>query len=171
MDTLISRNVLLPHLARLREQLAAIHPDVESDERLLTDVLDGETDSLDVLRSIARSAIEQETLMQALNARINVMRQRRDRLEAHAEACRATVRDGLAELGLKKLEDPEFSIALRPAPAKVLVTDIDALPAVYRKVTVEPRLSAIGKELRAGETVAGAELSNGGPAVLAISRS
>jgi hypothetical protein len=170
MGSIPPRSALLPLLASLKAQLAAIHPDVESDEQLLTDVLDGQTDSLDVLREIVRSAIHHETLAEALNARISTMRARRDRLEAHGAACRNVVRAGLAELGLRKLEDSEFTAVLRDGPPKVVISDLEELPDAYKRVKIEPALTAIGRDLKAGEQVPGAALAFSNTPVLAISR-
>lgn len=170
MSNLPPRHVLLPMLASLREQLAAIHGDALADEELLATTLDSTSNALDLLRGVARSAIQQETLMQALNARINQMRQRRDRLEAHAEACRATTRDGMEALGLKRLEDPEFTATVGASPASVIITDIGALPKNMRRVKIEADKVALMKALKAGQWIAGAELSNGA-STLTIRRS
>jgi hypothetical protein len=105
-----------------------------------------------------------------LDARIRTMKARRDRYYARSVACRTALRDSLDVLGLRRLDDPEFTASLKAARPSVIVTDIDALPKEMLRVTVAPNKEAIGAALRAGTTVAGAELSNGGPAVLAISR-
>jgi hypothetical protein len=171
MSKIPPREFLLPLLAQLRAKLAELHPDVDADEDLLTNVLDGETPALDVLRTLCRRAVEVEMMSESLATRVRELKQRRDRFDAEAEACRTTVRDGLEVLGIRRLEDAELTASLRPAPARVLITNIAAVPDLYKRIEITPRLLAIGKELRAGEVIPGAELSNSGPPVLAIVRS
>jgi hypothetical protein len=164
------RDLLLPHLARLREQIVELHPDAAEDTELFLATVDGETNGADALRTVCRYALEAETFAQALNTRIAEMRARRDRFLAKAAACRATARDGMDALGLKVLPAEDFSASVGAGPLSVMVTDLDALPSEFKRIKIEPDKIAIGKVLKGGTRIAGAELSNGG-SVLTLRRS
>jgi len=164
------RNVLLPHLARLREQILALHPTAAEDTELFLATVDGETNAADALRSICRRALEVEMFANALNGRISEMRARRARFTAEAEACRATAHDGMAALGIASLPAEDFTASVGAGPASVLITDIDALPDEFKRVEITVDKIALGRALKAGQQIAGATRSNGA-SVLTLRRS
>ena len=84
-------------------------------------------------------------------------------------ACRAALAETMS-LGLTKVTTDYHVAALVSAKNHVIVMDEAALPAhLMRQPPPAPDLLAIGKLLRAGETVPGAVLSNGGADTLRIS--
>jgi len=88
---------------------------------------------------------------------------RRDRYAARGERLRATITDLLAVLNTGAYEGELGAAAIRKTPAKVIVTDISKLPeALIRRPPPEADKITIGKLLKAGETVEGAEMSNPG---------
>jgi hypothetical protein len=170
MSNIPPRDVLLPHLGRLREQIVELHPAAAEDTELFLATVDGETNGADALRTVCRHALEAEMFAEALNARIAELRARRDRFLAEAAACRATARDGMDGLGLKALPAEDFSASVGAGPQSVVVTNLDALPSEFKRIKVEPDKVALGKVLKAGAQIAGAELSNGA-SVLTLRRS
>ena len=91
-------------------------------------------------------------------------------LAADAEiACRKALAEAMS-LGLTTVRTDHHVASLRSANTRVIVMDEAALPAhLMRQPPPAPDLLAIGKLLRAGETVPGAVLSNGGADTLRIS--
>ena len=69
-------------LAALRERLVAIEPDMATDERLLFDAIDGQSDAADQLRAILRHGIEASVFAEALKRHMQVLEQRRARPRA-----------------------------------------------------------------------------------------
>lgn len=66
--------------------------------------------------------------------------------------------------GLPRLVTPEFTASLRPVPPGLVVTDESLIPDTYW-VPQPPKLSRqeVLAALKAGTSVSGAALSNGGP--------
>jgi len=105
----------LDWLARLREQLLAIEPDMATDEQLLFDTIDGQSEVIDQLRSIVRHGIEAEVFADALARHIKTLEQRRSRFEARSDACRSTVRNAMETLGLTALKAEDLPSRSSPA--------------------------------------------------------
>jgi hypothetical protein len=63
-------------------------------------------------------------------------------------------------LGVSPLERPLYSASIS-YPRKPIVTDAMAVPDKFSRVSVD--MIALGKALRAGETIPGAELKNPAP--------
>ena len=85
-------------------------------------------------------------------------------IESRSNSLKAYLLDNMQRLNIKEISCPQFKITIRK-PQKIvsLVSDIDAIPAEYKKsVTTESvDKMAIKKALKAGELVSGAELIDG----------
>jgi hypothetical protein len=98
----------------------------------------------------------------AEEARLQHRRQRivnlRDRLEAYAV-------HALEVANMKRIEGRTSSLALRRNPSSVAILDQASIPAAFMREKVihtsEPDKVEIGKRLKAGERVPGAELREG----------
>jgi hypothetical protein len=159
----------LDWLARLREQLLAIEPDMATDEQLLFDTIDGQSEVIDQLRSIVRHGIEAEVFADALARHIKTLEQRRSRFEARSDACRSTVRNAMETLGLTALKAEDFTVSIVPGRPRVIVPDIDKLPPEYVRTKQEPNLIAIAAALKAlppDETFPGAHWGNTAPIIV-----
>ena len=95
-------------------------------------------------------------------ARLDALAERKARFERRRETYRAGALQVLERINLRKLERPTFSASLRDLPGKVVVTDESALDEIYVRVSRKPDKDAIAAGLKNGDTVRGAELSNGG---------
>jgi hypothetical protein len=139
--------------------ILSLGPDPE--DELVLDSLEGETDVLDVVRRIIRSALEMESMAEAAKAREADLATRRARFEANAERARETVKQMLDALGVNRLQSEDFTVSLKLGPPKVIVTDPDALPAEFVRTVRSPDKTAIKAALDAGRGVPGALTSNG----------
>ena len=155
----------LDWLARLREQLLAIEPDMATDETLFTDTLDGQTDVLDQLRAIIRHGIDAELFADALDRHMKILQQRRSRFEARGDACRSAVRDAMETLELKSLLAPDFTVSIVPGRPRVVVSDMALLPERYVRTKSEPNLLAIAAALKEGAEIPGASFGNTAPII------
>lgn len=153
----------------LRERLLEQDPTVLEDDAL-ADVLDGETDALDVVRRLIRYALEQQSLANAAEARATDLGIRQARFEARMEAARQTARDMLDALGINRLQAEDFSVSVRPGKPTVQITEPEKLAEEFWRVvttrTVDKPL--VKAALDAGREVEGACLSNGAPPVLQV---
>lgn len=160
---------LIAQLTALREELVALSPDMITDEALFIDTIDGETDALDVVRSIVRAAIDAEGFAEAVRHRQVELDARKARFEARALACRRAAHACMEALDISKLPAPDFTASIRAGRPSTVITDPDLLPADFIVTTTRPDKSAIGAALKAGQDVPGAMLSNPQP-TLAITK-
>ena len=127
-------------------------PDDE-DYGLLISTIEGESDILEVLDRVVEHAISDKKLAE-------LARERASRIEARSVRAREIARDIVEALEVSPLERPVYTASLT-WPRKPVVTNAEELPDTY--IRHAPDLVAIGKALRAGETIPGAELKNPEP--------
>ena len=148
----------VPHGAAIERAMSAAMevistlPDDE-DHALLLGSLEGETDIMEVLDRVVESSIADKKLAE-------MARERARRIEARADRTREIATRIVEALAISPIERPIYTASLT-FPRKPLVTNADELPDTY--IRHAPDLVAIGKALRAGETIPGAELKNPEP--------
>jgi hypothetical protein len=133
------------------EAISAL-PD-DGDNVLLLNTIEGESDVLEVLDRVVEAAIADKKLAE-------FARERARRIEARSDRAREIATRIVEALGVSPLERPVYTCSLT-FPRKPLVTNADELPDTY--IRHAPDMVAIGKALRAGETIPGAELKNPAP--------
>lgn len=146
----------------IRDRLRANDPEI--DEQTLADTVEGLTDMHEILAAILRSALEDEALAVGLKGRIADMQERLDRFQDRASKRRQIAKDVMIELDLKKLTAPDFTASIRAGMPALMVIDEAAVPSIYWQPQ-DPRLNRQGllADLKQGESIAGAALSNGQP--------
>jgi hypothetical protein len=89
------------------------------------------------------------------------MRERLSRLELRAEKKRQLALDAMSEVGLTKLEQPDFTASARAGSPALLVTAEDRIPEAYW-LTQPPKLDrqTVLAELKRGVEIPGAQMSN-----------
>ena len=146
----------------LRERLLADWPTLEDD--CLLDTLEGITDLHEMIAAVIRSALVDEALQAGLRTRLEEMRQRLARLEERGAKKRQLALEAMCEVGLKKLEQPDFTASARAGlPPLVIVAD-DVIPEPYW-VPQPPKLDrqSLLADLKRGEVIPGAQLGNPKP--------
>jgi hypothetical protein len=134
------------------------------DDETIRDTLEGITDLHEMIAAVIRSALVDEALHSGLRFRVDDMRERLSRLELRASKKRQLALEAMSEVGLSKLEQPDFTASIRAgSPALVVVPD-ESIPEPYW-LPQPPKLDrqAILGELKRGISVAGAEMSNPKP--------
>ena len=146
----------------IRDRIRAQDPQI--DEQTLADTVEGLTDLHDIVQAIIRAAITDEALAAGLKCRIADMQDRLIRLQDRASKRRQIAKDVMIELDLKKITAPDFTASIRPGTPALMVIDQDAVPKTYWEPG-EPRLRRhiLAHDLKRGEEVAGAALSNPEP--------
>jgi hypothetical protein len=149
----------------LRDRLLADYPTM--DEETLLDTLEGITDLHEMITAIIRSALVDEALHSGLRFRIEDMRERFSRLEGRATKKRQLAVDAMTEVGLTKLEQPDFTASVRAGSPVLVVIEEETIPETYW-LTQPPRLDrqAILGELKQGAEIPGAQLSNPKPVLM-----
>jgi hypothetical protein len=150
------------HYSAVRDRIRKDDPQI--DEQTLADTVEGLTDLHEIVTAIIRSALSDEVLVTALKCRIAEMQGRLDRLADRASKRRQIAKDVMVELDLKKLEAPDFTASIREGTQSLVVLNEDAVPSIYWQPG-EPRLKRqkLAQDLKQGEEIAGAVLSNPEP--------
>jgi hypothetical protein len=146
----------------IRERLKAEDPTL--DEQTLADTVEGLTDLHEIIQAVVRAALLDESLVKGLRCRIVDMQDRLARLEDRASKRRQIARDVMIEIDLKKITAPDFTVSVRPGTPALMVIDEEAVPPIYWEPG-EPRLrrQVLTADLKLGEEVPGAALSNPEP--------
>ena len=148
-----------------RERLLARWPAL--DAGTLNDTLEGITDLNQMIAAVIRSALVDEALQGGLRSRLDDMRARLGRLEERGLKKRQLALETMTEVGLTKLEQPDFTASARAGSSSLVVTAADLIPEAYW-VPQAPKLSrqALLGDLKKGVSVSGAQLSNAQPVLM-----
>jgi hypothetical protein len=149
----------------LRDKLVADFS--ELDEETIQDTLEGITDLHEIIASVIRSALVDDALHQGLRCRLAEMKERLSRLELRASKKRQLALGAMTEVGLTKLEQPDFTASARAGSPSIVIIAENTIPAVYW-LPQPPKLDrqTILGELKRGAIVPGAELSNPPPVLM-----
>jgi hypothetical protein len=146
----------------LREKLVESFP--AADDETIRDTLEGITDLHEMIAEIIRSALIDEALQAGLKSRLDDMRQRLARFEERGDKKRQLALEAMSEVGLRKLEQPDFTASARPGSPSLVIIAEHAIPSSYW-VTQPPKLDrqSLLAELKHGSDVPGTQLSNPRP--------
>ena len=146
----------------LKERLTATYADI--DEETLSDTLEGITDLHEMIAAVIRSALVDEAFEAGLRTRLEEMRQRLARFEERGAKKRQLALEAMCEVGLKKLEQPDFTASARAGLAPLVVVAEELIPPDYW-VPQPPKLDrqSLLAGLKRGGEVAGAQLGNPKP--------
>ena len=143
----------------LRRHLIETYPEI--DYETLFDTLEGATSLNEAVGAIVRSAVDDESLAEALKARVEGMRERLSRIQHTASQKRRAALEAMEQVDLRKIVEPDFTISVRPCSPTVVVTCEAEVPDNY-KVPQPPKIDRrkILDALKCGTDVPGAVLSN-----------
>ncbi len=150
---------------RLREWLLEQFPDV--DDQTIRDTLEGETDLHEMIAAVIRSALVDDALSTGLRGRLNDMKERLKRLEERGAKKRQLVLEAMNEVGLNKLQQPDFTASTRPGSPSLVVTTEGAVPSPDW-VPQPPKLDrqALLGALKRGTDIPGVQLNNPKPVLV-----
>lgn len=146
----------------IRDRIRAHDPEI--DEQTLADTVEGLTDLHEIIQAVVRSALLDEALARGLKCRIADMQGRLDRLQDRSSKRRQIAKDVMVHLNLKKINAPDFTVSIRDGSPSLIVINEDEVPKIYWQPG-EPRLKRqqLAEDLKQGEEIAGAELSDPEP--------
>jgi hypothetical protein len=148
----------------LKEKLLEAHGDL--DQETLADTLEGASTLIELLGAAVRSQIADQTLVKALRARIEEMRERLGRFEARVQRSRALVSEAMEQAGLARLTEPDFTASQRPGIALLLIIDEEAIPDTnWAPQTPKLKRQDLRQALGDGKDIPGAVLGNAQPTV------
>jgi Siphovirus Gp157 len=122
----------------LKQRLIAKWPDC--DEETLRNTLEGITDLHEMIAAVIRSALVDEALQAGLRTRLEELRRRLNRLEERSAKKRQLALEAMCEVGLKKLEQPDFTASTRSGTPPLIIMSEGLIPEPYW-VPQPPKLS------------------------------
>lgn len=165
MTTARQQQFLANDVANLETMLAdliAAYPELEEDDQLRADVLEGETDLHSLLSRLVNNERDADSLAKAVAGRISDLQARKSRAERRKEAMRALMFRLMKAAALPKLVLPEATLSVGKKAATVEIVDEDALPDNVVRITRAPDKKAIADLLKAGDDVPGAKMGEPG---------
>lgn len=142
-------------------KLIEAYPELESDESLRADTIEGQTNALRIIERALAERQDADMMAGAVKTREEELFARRGRFERKAEAMKALIKSIMRAAGLDKLTLTEASLSLTKARQTVGIEDLDALPQGYFKTTRQADKAAIKSALEQGEQIPGAFLVTG----------
>jgi hypothetical protein len=149
----------------VREMVMREFPD--TDDETIRDTLEGITDLHEMIAAVIRSALVDEALGSGLRSRLEDMKERLSRLEVRASKKRELALHAMTEVGLSRLEQPDFTASARAGSPALIVVSEQVIPDAYW-LPQPPKLDRQGLlgELKRGAAIPGAELSNPKPILM-----
>lgn len=147
---------------RVRSALLADYPELASDEQALIDTVEGETQAIDAIAALIRSAQEDKAMAKALKDMNDEREMRLERIRARAERREQAAYMLMSAIELRKLVQPDFTLSVRSTPWGVRIDYPEAVPDSFCRIKREPDKTAIKAEYAAGRDVPGVTKTNGG---------
>ena len=150
----------------IQQQIANLllqYSELNDDEVLRADMVEGSTDAHEFLRLVERKRQEAAVMAGALASNIAEMELRQGRFERREKAMRELAFKVMEAADLRKVELPECTMSIVTGKPKVLIFDVTELPEDYFRIKKEPDKTKIKSYLDAGQEVPGAGLSNAEP--------
>lgn len=147
-------------------KLLAEYPELENDEELRADAIEGETDAHKIIARALDARQEAESMAGAVKARVIDLLARQSRYERKSEAMRSLIRNIMQAAKLQKLTLPEATLSITSPRQTVGIEDLEQLPQGYFKTVRQADKTAIKSALEAGEQIPGAYLVTGTPGLM-----
>lgn len=146
----------------LRQRVLDQYPGL--DDETIRDTLEGITTLHELISELIRSALFDEALQAGIRTRLDEMRLRLARLVERGLKKRQLALEAMHEVGLKKLEQPDFTASTRLGSPTLVVTSEQVIPPSYwiPQIPKLDRQTLLG-DLKRGNEVPGACLSNPTP--------
>jgi hypothetical protein len=159
----ISPNDLTRQAQAVQQLLAAYKDIIADDEDFASDVIEGQTDFVEIVNAMVAREGEDAAMIEGIEAYIHTLLSRSVRINARIERRRNALLSAFQTAGIKTLRCSLATVGLRSTPPKVIPTNEALIPDEFWRPR-DPVLDkkALAAALKSGATVPGAELSNGG---------
>lgn len=140
------------------DRLLEDFPELQDDELLRLDTIEGETDALDIANRLARLFRHAEIMQDAIKSERAALATRQARYGNQADGAKAAILTLMKAMDQRKLELPAATVSLRAGSESVVVSDPEDLPQGYFKVARTADKAAIKAAIKGGDTIPGATL-------------
>src|SRR5215469_17181366 len=147
--------------------LLLANPELDEDEVLRADMIEGETGAFEFLSAIVRKIGATQAIAAGTAEYIGELQERKARLERREHSLRGLIQKVMNSAELKKAELPEATVSIKAGVPKVVIINEAEIPREFLRIKTEPDKTKIKAAIQAHEDVPGAALSNSEP-VLAI---
>jgi hypothetical protein len=149
--------------------LLVTHPELEFDDVLCMDMIEGATNALDLLDELIRAEQDARILEERIDVEVGRLKKRQERFFHRRQLVRKYIMQIMEAANLRKVERPAATVSIGAGRPRVIVTDAQSLPDQYVRIKREPDKEALRRSLMLlEEPIPGATLSNPEP-VLRIS--
>ena len=139
--------------------LLAAYPELEDDEELRADMIEGETDMVPLVHRLLKRRIDAGAMAEAVKAIKADNAARQARFERQEDGYKALIKSIMLAADLRKLTLPDATVSITSARTVVEITDLDAIPQGYARLEKKADKTAIKAALEAGEEIPGAQLA------------
>jgi hypothetical protein len=147
----------------VRDQITNLllcYPDLEADDVLRTDMIEGETEAFEFLSRVVQAINNAQVKKTGLSHYIDALKERYDRFARRTDVLRVFAKQVMDTANIKKAELPEATLSIRNGVPKVIITNEHEIPDGYMRIKKEPDKTKIKAAIAGGDHVPGAALSN-----------
>jgi chorismate mutase len=137
-------------------QLRTLLPELDDDDQLRLDMIQGSTNIDDVMNQLLDLRQETSEQIAGIKIRRELITLRKERLEFRNERITELMRSIMQAADLKKLPLPEATLSIVAGRSSVGIEDVEQLPQGYVKVVKTADKAAISAAFKNGETIPGA---------------
>lgn len=144
------------------EDLKSYVEDWGEDEDLTQDMIEGETDLLEIMDKLVWTIQRDTHAAKSIDAHIGELEIRKKRFKSSIETRKAVLERWLSMAGVKTIQRDIATITLKKGTQSATITDESLIPPKFW-VKPDPRLdkAALNKAVKEGDDVPGAELNSG----------
>jgi hypothetical protein len=152
-------------LKRTINLLLQNYPELNEDEDLKADMLEGATDFRETMDKLLRKTQDSIYLAKACQDAERDIHDRRKRFEKRVEFGRALMLSLMQVADVRKLEFPTATLSVMQTAPQVMIVSEELIPDEFMRIKKEPNKTLIKQALENGH-VRGATLSNGGTSIV-----
>jgi hypothetical protein len=143
------------------------NPELDEDEVLRTDMIEGATSAFEFMSDLVRKIGSTQAIARGTADYIGDLQERMARLERREYSLRGLIAKVMNAAAISKAELPEATLSIRAGVPRVVIVEERDIPDEFMRIKKEPDKLRIKAAISAHEHVPGAMMSNPEP-VLAI---
>ncbi|WP_295879178.1 siphovirus Gp157 family protein [uncultured Bartonella sp.] len=145
--------------------VVAAYPELQDDEQLLLDTLEGETNLFEIVSALVRLKGETDVQCTGLTKWVDELSERKARFVRKSDAFKKLIQTLMDAAGVDKMTLDEATVFKTKGRMKVVVKDVQSLPQGFYRIERKAETAEIKKMLENGEEVPGAYLEAGAPSL------